>query len=864
MGRTDDNNLDLEVPCIDETSDIIFTDADSVIIRKGLDIIKISEINKDDFVAFIQTIDGVRSVAEICLNARNSFGSDRAREIISQLSGTLLFFRTPLVPPSESKTRIAIVGRSSVANMMFSKMNSSSLFEGKLYSFKTSDIQSQTQGILKEEIALFGHEHEDLQYQQGIETTLGELAATNKLIIAVSEGDSFQAMLELNEACAQVGTPCIFVTVDHKHIIIGPSVIGGKTSCLECALRVMYDVNSIPFATIQSTKTSGLMLNSNTIDMLTQVTNNVFEEAKALVDLESNGKFQYIETVELVLGNEKKKSIKVPIPKAECCSVCFKESARQSSDMGGSPIHTRDISLALKQLREYSLLQSKDRDRRETLHADESVGILGGGTAGYLTALALKKKYPALKVTLIESSKIPIIGVGEATTPLINHFLFEQLGFDSLDFYKKVQPTWKLGIKFFWGLPGDYYFNYPFGSTDLWSACSLSNNINECSLTSMLMSSDSSFVLELDKASNRYFSLSKDILYAFHLDNKRFVDYLKQKAELAGINYIDRSVVHCEISENGEDIRSVICDDNSTLSFDLYVDCSGFRSILLEGALKSKFVDYKSSLFTDTAIAANVPHDGFVKPYTLAETMKHGWNWSIPMRDEDHRGYVFSSSFCSVDEAAKEMYAGNPRMGDYRVIKFRSGRHEHFWKGNVVGIGNSYGFVEPLESTGIHMILFEIQVLIDNFPSYKSKAIQKYINAHVNERWDYLRWFLAMHYKFNRKLNTPFWKECQANANISGMEELLALYKENGLLSQNNPRTQELLKRSMHDNLFGFNGVDNLLLGQGIFPDKMPRQVDHLQKKKWELNVSKWKELVKLAVPLKRDLEILLQQPNLI
>src|SRR5262249_6023498 len=194
------------------------------------------------------------------------------------------------------------------------------------------------------------------------------------------------------------------------------------------------------------------------------------------------------------------------------------------------------------------------------------------------------------------------------------------------------------------------------------------------------------------------------------------VGYLGRRAREHGIGCIDAEIVDADLSEDGSSIESLVTSDGSRFKFDLYVDCSGFRSSLLEGKLRSSFISYDSSLFTDVAVVASIPHNGVIKPYTTAETMNSGWCWTIPHVEEDHRGYVFSSGFCAQDEAVREMRSKNPNMGDYWTVKFRSGRHEECWKGNVVAIGNSFGFVEPLESTAIQVIMKESILLTKYLP----------------------------------------------------------------------------------------------------------------------------------------------------
>lgn len=490
-----------------------------------------------------------------------------------------------------------------------------------------------------------------------------------------------------------------------------------------------------------------------------------------------------------------------------------------------------------------------------------SIGILGGGTAGYFAALALKK-FTNIPITVIESSKIPVIGVGEATTPAIQHFLFNVLRFDKREFYERVEPTWKLGIKFEWGLPGNYFFNYPFGETDILSAYLLNRNINYCSLTSLLMSKDSSFVLK--HPDGEVYSLSSDLLYAYHLDNKKLIHYLKEKAVERGISFLDIEIKDATLLPNANGIDELITHQGEKLHFDFYVDCSGFASFLLEQKLGSPYISYKDSLITDRAIVATVPNEASVKPYTLAETMDHGWCWKIPLRHEDHRGYVFSSDFCSDEEAYAEMLSKNPSMErDAKIVKFRSGRHPHFIKGNVAAVGNSYAFVEPLESTGLHMIIHEVSVLVNNILRLrKAPQLTDLINKDMNAHWDYLRWFLAIHYKFNKKLNTKFWVTNREEADISGIEPLVNLYQEVGLLSRQEHYLSSFIKKETHDFLFDLHGIDHILFGQAVLPGKI-YQMTLPQPEKWKANIETWEKILPFTVPLREDLEILLANPHL-
>ncbi|HEY7817295.1 MAG TPA: tryptophan halogenase family protein, partial [Vicinamibacteria bacterium] len=453
-------------------------------------------------------------------------------------------------------------------------------------------------------------------------------------------------------------------------------------------------------------------------------------------------------------------------------------------------------------------MQQRNRD---AAGRTTSVGILGGGTSGYLTALSMKRARPELEVSVIESSRIPVIGVGEATTSEIVPYLHRILGLDVHEFYRELKPTWKLGIKFVWGLPGDYSFNFPFDFPHPLESLLYEGHLRNTSLLSILMEQKKGLVVSRRDGAGH--SLLSSSPYAYHLDNERYVRYLQNQADRAGILRLDREIVDAELSENG-DIACLVASDSSRYAYDLYVDCSGFRSLLLEHKLGSKFISYADSLFTDRAVPADVPHGGVLKPYTRADSMLNGWCWNIPQVESDHCGYVFSSAFCSEEEAVAEMREKYPEMGEHRLIKFRSGRHEEFWKGNVIAVGNSYGFVEPLESTAIQMMLYENLAMVRYFPVQKSEQQNKpIVNRYVAGKWDYLRWFLGIHYRFNRKYDSPFWKHCREHTNIAGAEEALRMFQQGAPLSYG--RLDEARRRAPRPAFDEF-GYDMLLLGQGV------------------------------------------------
>lgn len=458
------------------------------------------------------------------------------------------------------------------------------------------------------------------------------------------------------------------------------------------------------------------------------------------------------------------------------------------------------------------------------------IGILGGGTAGWFTALALRTQLPGLDVTVIESPSIPIIGVGEASVPSLVAFLHHYLKLDVIDFMREVQPTWKQGIRFEWGLPGSYVFQAPFdwevNGIGMLGSMAETGDVNSFTLQAMLMARD---VTPVIRSGGRVQTFLPAFSFAYHLDNKRLVSYVTKQALARGVHHIDTKVVDAPLrpeSADGEpEIAHLVTDDGRKLEFDLYIDCSGFRSALLGKKLGMKFHSYASSLLTDRAIAFNAPHGGHLKPYTTARTMENGWCWSIPMMESDHLGYVFSSSHCSEQEALDEARGLWPALTNERVVQFRSGRHDRLWVGNVFAIGNSYAFVEPLESTGLLMITRAISSLVRAFPIERDNAVMKrFVNTTVGRDWDRLRWFLAAHYKFNRRLDSRFWQDARASVDTSGIENALEIYKAMGPLSLLPRAIRASVLEEANIFFYGLAGLDCILLGQKVPFPKLTRE----------------------------------------
>jgi tryptophan halogenase len=453
--------------------------------------------------------------------------------------------------------------------------------------------------------------------------------------------------------------------------------------------------------------------------------------------------------------------------------------------------------------------------------ADSAAGclrvvIVGGGSAGYLAALTLNRLNPkGVDVTVLDPDSIPTIGVGESTTSEMPPFLHRVLGVDVCRFYREVQPTLKLGIRFAWGEPGDDGFNYPFDRGDLRTAHLHEGHFDNATFGTMLMSAGRVPVLKT--GADKHLSLLDCQPYGYHIDNARFLAFLRRIATERGVRVANQVVKEFVTASEGG-LAAMRLEDDSLASFDLFVDCTGFRRALLGGALGTPFISFRDSLFCDSAVTGTLPHGGTIKPYTTAETMPSGWLWNIPQRGSDHVGYVFSSAHCSPDEARQYLRWQHPDIGFERDIRFQSGRLKQWVCGNVVALGNASAFVEPLESTALFMIVRQCLLLAHNVTAVAAgdelTAIR--LNEAIASTWDYLRWFLSIHYRFNRRLDSPFWNDCRAEVDISGAEAILARYRQpaSAVTAAAAGTARSGIWASPQTNFDAF-GYEALLLGQG-------------------------------------------------
>ncbi len=441
--------------------------------------------------------------------------------------------------------------------------------------------------------------------------------------------------------------------------------------------------------------------------------------------------------------------------------------------------------------------------------------VLGGGSAGFMTAMALKAKVRGIEVVVIRAKEIGVIGVGESSTFPLTRYLHQYIGVSLKKFYEIARPTWKLGLKFIWG-PRPY-FHYPFGPGLESRVDFLRRNIGQYCDEGIEYATPLTAMMTHDKAFERDPKTGGPILHnfiAYHIDNPKYVAFLEQYALAAlGVNVMDDTVVEVKQDEKG--ITGLILKSGKTETADLYVDCSGFRSELLGKALAEPYISFKSSLICDRAVTGAWPRgaDEPTKPYTTCETMDCGWCWQIEHEDWVNRGYVYSSDFISDEEAEREFRAKNPKVGPTRIVRFTSGRYRTLWVKNVVAIGNAGGFVEPLESTGLGAIAVESGLLADLLNDTDRQIRPQQVaafNRATASIWDSFRSFIAIHYKYNTRLSTPFWIHCQEKTDLAGAAELMEFYAENGP----SPLWEKLLLGPLDQ--FGMTGYLALLVGQNV------------------------------------------------
>jgi tryptophan 7-halogenase len=447
-----------------------------------------------------------------------------------------------------------------------------------------------------------------------------------------------------------------------------------------------------------------------------------------------------------------------------------------------------------------------------------SIVIVGGGTAGWMTAAALSKVLGRdyASITLVESDAIGTVGVGEATIPQINIFN-RMLGIDEDEFVRRTKGSFKLGIQFVdWGKRGSTYF-HPFGAYGVnmegisfhafWlrlHQAGLAPWIDDYSIQAKAAEAGK-FMRPVDAGN----SPLSNITYAFHFDAGLYALYLREYAEAAGVVRKEGKIT--QVVQRGDDgfIEAVVLEDGTRIAADLFIDCSGFHGLLIEGTMKAGYTDWSHWLPCNSAVAVPCESVADITPYTRSTARNAGWQWRIPLQHRTGNGYVYCSDYISDDEAAATLLAnldGKP-LADPRFIKFTTGHRNQYWMKNCVAIGLSSGFMEPLESTSIWMIQTAIAKLLTMFPdkSFAPVDIGRF-NRVLKTETEEIRDFIILHYKVTQRDDTPFWDYVRAMDVPDRLTEKMEVFANAGRAFREN------------EELFNDTSWFAVMVGQGLIP----------------------------------------------
>ncbi|WP_371180983.1 tryptophan halogenase family protein [Xanthomonas sacchari] len=456
--------------------------------------------------------------------------------------------------------------------------------------------------------------------------------------------------------------------------------------------------------------------------------------------------------------------------------------------------------------------------------------IVGGGTAGWMAAAALARVLgPDYRITLIESEQIGIVGVGEATVPHIKAFN-NLLGINEAEFVRHTQGSFKLGIEFAdWQRPGTSYVHgfgteigHPLGLLPFqqyWFKQALAGKakpLGAYTLNTVAAKRDRFMTSATDVPPN---SPLANIAYAYHFDAALYAGFLRRYAEQRGVTRREGIVEEVQLHPESGDVRAVRLASGEAIAGDLFIDCSGFRGLLIEQALHTGYHDFSHWLPCDRALAVPCAKVGPPTPYTRATARAAGWQWRIPLQHRTGNGYVYCSAHISDDEAAATLLANldGPALADPRPLRFVTGRRKQVWNRNVIALGLASGFMEPLESTSIHLVQSGISKLLELFPREGiSPVLVRRYNDRIAFEFDRIRDFLLLHYHATERDDSAFWRHCRTMSITPELQETLDLFRDSGRFYRNG------------DEMFAEISWVQVMVGQGILPRAYHPLVDQV------------------------------------
>jgi len=420
------------------------------------------------------------------------------------------------------------------------------------------------------------------------------------------------------------------------------------------------------------------------------------------------------------------------------------------------------------------------------------ITIVGGGTAGWMAAAVLSHHYrnQPLKIQLVESEQIGTVGVGEATVPGIIR-MNQYLGIQERDFIAATGATFKLGIEFAdWHKPGESFFHpfadfgAPIGGLPFFPCWLKLHKLGRAApledyCLSAAMAKAGRFAQTDENATNPLALYS----YAYHFDAARYARFLRDYAEARGVERIEGKVENVLLNSHSGDIEKLQLAAGRQLQGDLFIDCSGFRGLLIEQALNTGYEDWRHWLPVDTALAVQSERSSAPPPYTRASATNAGWRWRIPLQHRSGNGHVFSSAHLGREEAGEDLLRNldGPPLGEPREIRFTAGMRKKFWHKNCVALGLASGFIEPLESTSISLIQTGIEKLLqflpDLVPAPKKTAEANRLNREEYER---VRDFIILHYKLSGRDDTDFWRQMRAMTVPDSLQAKLDAFADDG------------------------------------------------------------------------------------
>lgn len=454
--------------------------------------------------------------------------------------------------------------------------------------------------------------------------------------------------------------------------------------------------------------------------------------------------------------------------------------------------------------------------------AIQRVVIVGGGTAGWMTAALLAKALgPAIAIELIESDTIGTVGVGEATIPQIRH-INQFLGIDEHDMLRATQGTFKLAIQFNdWHRLGDSYF-HAFGDIGLpLGLLAFQHYWLRDTQTAGTPSGHELWAYSVNAQAclqNRFAPMERigsspltGTRHAYHLDAGLYARYLRQRCDPGVVRRTEGTVVDVQLRAEDGFIASVKLASGEIIAGDLFIDCSGFRGLLIEDALHTGYDNWQQWLPCDRALAVPSARTTPMRPYTQASARGAGWQWRIPLQHRTGNGHVYCSDYISDDEAAAQLLAhlDGDALAAPRPLRFTTGMRKQFWNRNCVALGLASGFMEPLESTSIHLIQSGISRLLALFPDrHVDPALRDEYNRQTRFEYERIRDFLVLHYRATERDDTPFWRHCANLPMPESLQRKIDLFRSSGQIFRDG------------EELFTEVGWLQVMLGQGIRPTR--------------------------------------------